>query len=278
MILADGGRFADAVTLEIPELFSLQDLVTWQGILQVDPINGKSFYLTTFSYRERENILAWAKLTQTGSFLIQRPDKEGGKKLARLQATNPEERKLLVQMRCDKRETTCRVTSLGNPKVVSFNYAQAEIPALLLSDVMGVGQRVPEVINLTSVTFCKAKEPSVKLELRAADFETEGTYYELVCRVRGLPVLTATISIKDETLTDTETELEDLLEEHTLTLTHAITARSSQGTYVCKGRSLLVSEEGVTDEVNVTAKLLESIASSSCDSKSILGQRNCESK
>ena len=230
--------------LTIPQGYSLRDILTFRGQVQ----KKASKHLLFFKGPSGPTMSA--ALYESGIFMVS--DSSGSKVLQTESVVDEDSNKLLLQMRCNETETTCYVTSQAYQTVMSFNY-QLSMSNLLSSYKILVTKNIAEFVTLQSITFCRSSEPRVEVEMSPSGPVTEGETYTLICRVTGLPVLTATWSKGGDELGDTETKLEESEEEHSLTLSYTIRGLSSEdtGIYKCRGQSLLVSDKGVSGEVNV---------------------------
>ena len=253
--LVDGENKQDiqGLNLEIPDGYSLEDLLTVRG-----KIEDKRSLL---ALKNRSTTLArvfWGK-NKNGTFKVVRGSGariRSNTVAVALYGTKEEESSILTQIRCNKTVATCSLTSQGNKAVVSFDLS--EMPYLLSTETI----RTSNGKALRSITFCRAIEPTLKTELKLIDSQTEEKHFQIICRVSGLPVLTATWTRDGKKITEnTEKTLEDSQEKQTLTLTHTVHGMRSEdtGIYECRGRSLLVSEEGVSSELHVTMQSLENL-------------------
>ncbi|KAL5248567.1 hypothetical protein ACHWQZ_G017670 [Mnemiopsis leidyi] len=187
-----------------------------------------------------------------GKFTVMPPRDISVKAFSMDNLLNPSTGSLLLQMKCDESSASCKVTSQENPALEVFNL-QPDIPRLLYTDRIEISNDVFTILNIHSISLCKPQEPSVITEVRPSGPVREGERYSLLCTVRGLPVLAASWN-KNGVELEVTTQLEEVGGEHTLTLTYIVTALRLDvdlGGYVCKGRSLLVSEEGASSEVSL---------------------------
>ena len=155
---------------------------------------------------------------------------------------------LLVQMRCEEKSTVCKVTSLGNSTVGIFSYDKEGMSQLLATKQIRMNSRATELVNLTSISVCKAQEVNVVVEVSPASPITvrEGDSYSLTCKVRGLPVLAAMWTRAGVELEGTKVQsIQSGEEEETLIVTYTVLSMNSRdvGNYMCQGRSLLVGEK-----------------------------------
>ena len=231
--------------LTIPQGYSLRDMLTVRGEVK----KKASKHLLSFGGQSRQTFMRTA-LYSNGMFRVFSPSNINILEIRNV--VDEDSNKLLLQMTCNETETTCYVTSQVSQTVMSFNY-QESMSNLLSSNKILVTKNIVEFVTLQSITFCRSSEPRVEVEMSPSGPVTEGGTYSLICRVTGLPILTATWSRRGDELGNTETEPEESEEEHTLTLTYTIRGLSSEdtGIYKCRGQSLLVSDEGVSGEVNV---------------------------
>ena len=268
--LAEGGEIREGIAMEMPEGFSVRDLLTIRGEVQKDsPITWTRFWFLTFQNQDSK-VARTILNKKSGTFTVSRVSNDNRLlTIAELKRTIQDDTSsLIIQTKCEEIGSTCTVTSQSNSSSISFNYA-TELPDLLSADKIIVGKEVDQVVTLTSITICRALEPSVETELQLIDSREEGKNFKLICRVTGVPILTATWS-KDgeEILENMETELNDSSEEQTLTLTYTFDEISDEdtGIYVCRGRNVLVSEEGVKSKIKVDVQSLTSLIASSGDS------------
>ena len=266
--LADGGEVEFPSEHEIPKGYSLRDLLTVRGEMKSDAPNRPAKLKVLFYFVNKQELIARIYVRYIGTFGFTSKN-DTSTVLAKIEEAKEDDASFLIQMRCHEMETTCGLTSQANNTVVSFNY-QSATPDLLSTDRIRIAFNAKHIVQLRSIKLCRPTETSVMTELKLIDSQTEEKQFQVICRVTGLPVLTATWT-KDgeETRGKIETNLEDSQDEQTLTLTHTVHGMRSEdtGIYECRGRSLLVSEEGVSSEVNVTMQSLENLIASNSGSE-----------
>jgi hypothetical protein len=254
----------------IPAGYSLTDLLTVKGELNELSRKLRRTFLI-FKHQGKSNpvietiMRSTLSSSQHGKLEVKTP--EGHIVFTKSGIMQADGNSFLLQMRCHRTKTTCHVTSQSNTTVEYFYYDRTrksddfrtslqDVSELLSTNRIGVGKNYSELsalATLQTITFCKATEPRIEIEVRPAEPPIEGKTYTLVCRVTGLPVISATWSKDGVELRDTVRELEDSNEEQALKLTYTIGSMSSEdiGYYTCRGRSLLVSEQGVLSGVQL---------------------------
>ena len=246
-LLADGWQPDQPI--DFPDGFSLRDIFT----AKAETIGGKGKQYFLHLMRGAQYV-ARTSLSPRGKFMVLRPDDAKVQAFSMSDLVDTRTGSLLLQMKCDERSTTCKVTSQTNTALEVFNY-QPAVPRFLSTNRIEVSNFVLEIFSLRSISLCKPREPSVITEVTPSGPVREGESYSLICRVRGLPVLAASWSKDEVELEEATAQLdqEESTEEQTLTLTYIVAELSSEdlGRYVCKGRSLLVSEEGASSDVSL---------------------------
>ena len=259
--------------LTIPEGYSLADILMMRGEVRETIITNRqvSRYFLTFMTRN-QNRRSSAKPTNvttgknqthetvtmktmlmgstTWKFAVKPP---AGSAIFKTEGV-VQGKSLLVQMQCEERSSVCKVTSLGNSTVGVFSYDKEGMSQLLSTKQIRMNSRATELVNLTSISVCRAPEVSVVVEVSPGPVTVrEGDSYSLTCKVRGLPVLAARWTKDGVELEGTRVQSIQShgQEEQTLILTHTVISMSSRdvGSYMCQGRSLLVGEMWETQAI-----------------------------
>ena len=152
----DGGTVGD--NLQIPEGYSLRDQLTVTGeILEGTP--GKRYFVGFVKSSSLEYTM-YTTLSPKGKLVVKTSQHDDVLKIDG-QVTPGVNNSLLLRMICN--ETTCSVTSPGDLNVESFNHQQT-LPDLLSTDGIRVmaNDEYGEILNVHSITFCKATEPDTE--------------------------------------------------------------------------------------------------------------------
>ena len=265
--LAGGGKLANERILTIPEGYSLRDVLTVRGhILEDSPISWTRYSFLIF--KTKQNLITARTLLskKLGYFAVRQFKTSSGTNILQITGTKEDDGSLLIQMRCNKMTTTCLVTSQGNRTVIPFNYHET-LPDILSTNSIVIGSEVDQLVTLRSIAICKGTKPRVETELKLGSPPGDDpTRVKLICRVTGLPVLTAEWIKDGEKITrDTATELEQSHNEQTLTLIYTLDGIGSgdTGIYLCRGRSLLLRGGGVMRKLNLDKESIANLNSSS---------------